>query len=71
MEHLAVGKAAITSGVEHKPSLKERQRALREAAILDSAVELIAARGFASVTLEQIADVACVSKPKFYQHFRS
>jgi len=71
MEDEKAGKGAITSGMDHKPSLKERQRALREEAILDSAVELIAERGFASVTLEQIADVACVSKPTLYQHFRS
>jgi AcrR family transcriptional regulator len=65
------GKTAITRGVNSKPSIKERQRAQREEAILDSAVKLIAERGFASVTFEQIADEACVSKPTLYQHFRS
>lgn len=57
--------------METKPSLKERQRALREEAILDAAVELISEKGFASVTLEQVADAACVSKPTLYLHFRS
>ncbi|MDR3689950.1 MAG: helix-turn-helix domain containing protein [Fimbriimonas sp.] len=64
-------KAAITLAMQSKPSIKERQRALREEAILDSAVKLISERGFASVTFEQIADEACVSKPTLYQHFRS
>jgi AcrR family transcriptional regulator len=40
-------------------------------AILDAAFALIVEKGFASVTLEQIADVACVSKPTVYQYFRS
>src|SRR5437868_2245021 len=52
-------------------SWQERQRALREEAILDSAAALMAERGFAATSVDDIAAHVGVSKPTLYQHFAS
>lgn len=54
-----------------KPSLKERQRQLREDAILDAAEELLMSKGLGAMTLEEISAEVGISKPTLYQHFRS
>ena len=54
-----------------RPSMKERQRQLREDAILDAAVEFIRIKGFSSMTLEDITDAIGISRPTLYQHFSS
>jgi AcrR family transcriptional regulator len=53
------------------PSIKERQRQLREDAILDAATDLIRAKGFNGMSLESIAEAIGVSRPTVYQHFSS
>lgn len=54
-----------------KPTLKERQRQLREDAILDAAEELLLDKGLATMTLEELSVHVGISKPTLYQHFRS
>lgn len=54
-----------------KPTLKERQRQLREDAILDAAGDLLIGRGLGAMTLEDLSVQVGISKPTLYQHFRS
>jgi AcrR family transcriptional regulator len=51
--------------------LKQRQQQLRADAILDAAYELMAERGYADVSMDDVAALAGVSKPTLYQHFAS
>jgi outer membrane protein TolC/AcrR family transcriptional regulator len=53
------------------PSWQERQRRLREDAVLDAAAELLAERGLAATSMDEIAARVGVSKPTLYQHFPS
>ena len=50
---------------------QERQRRLREAAILDAAAELLTERGYAATSMDEIAAHVGISKPTLYQHFPS
>jgi AcrR family transcriptional regulator len=54
-----------------KLSMKERQRQLREATILDAARELLSTKGFTAMTLDDVITEVGISKPTFYQHFAS
>jgi AcrR family transcriptional regulator len=54
-----------------RPSMKERQRQLREDAILDAAVEFLQTKGFNAMTLEDITEAIGISRPTLYQHFSS
>jgi AcrR family transcriptional regulator len=54
-----------------KPSLKERQRQMREDAILDAAEEQLLTKGLAAMTLDDLIAEVGISKPTLYQHFRS
>lgn len=54
-----------------KLSVKERQRQLREDMILDTAEEILASRGLAGLTLDDLIVEVGISKPTLYQHFRS
>src|SRR5579862_9370583 len=63
------GQVAVEECV--RPSMKERQRQLREDAILDAAIELMNTKGFNSMTLEDITEAIGISRPTLYQHFRS
>ena len=51
--------------------MKERQRQLREEAILDAAVDFLQTKGFDSMTLEDITESIGISRPTLYQHFTS
>lgn len=59
------------SAETRKPSLKERQRQLREDAILDVAEEMLLGNGLAAMTLDELSATVGISKPTLYQHFRS
>lgn len=50
---------------------QERQRQLREDAILDAAAELLGERGYAATSMDEIAARVGISKPTLYQHFPS
>jgi outer membrane protein TolC len=50
---------------------QERQRHLREDAVLDAAAELLHERGFAATSMDEIAARVGISKPTLYQHFPS
>jgi AcrR family transcriptional regulator len=54
-----------------RPTMKERQRQLREDAILDAARALMASKGYAAMTLEEVIGEVGISKPTLYQHFVS
>lgn len=54
-----------------RPGLRERQRLMREEAILDAAFSLIAELGFEAMTMDDLADRASISKPTLYNHFPS
>ncbi len=54
-----------------KPSLKERRKELRHAAIIDAARELLVSKGYAAMTLEDVSAEVGVSKPTLYLHFSS
>lgn len=56
---------------ESAPSLRERQRQIREEAILDAALELMATVGYDAMTMDDLAERAGISKPTLYQHYRS
>ena len=53
------------------PTLRERQRQLREGAILDAAHELMAEQGYADMSMDALAVRVGVSKATLYQHFPS
>lgn len=54
-----------------KPSLKERQFALRESAILDAVDSFLARKGFDVMTMDEIAQEVGISKASLYKHFDS
>ncbi len=52
-------------------SFKERERQRREHEILCAAGRFIAERGYAALTMDDLADAIGISKPTLYQHFKS
>jgi TetR/AcrR family transcriptional regulator, regulator of autoinduction and epiphytic fitness len=52
-------------------SLKDRQRQMRENAILESANRLLAEKGYQGMTMEELATRVGIAKGSLYQHFRS
>lgn len=54
-----------------KPTLKERQWRLREDAVLDAASELMLAKGYNAMTMDDVANHVGISKATLYQHFSS
>jgi AcrR family transcriptional regulator len=54
----------------HAP-LRERQRQVREEAILEAARALVAEHGYEAMTMDDLAARAGISKPTLYQHFPS
>jgi len=54
-----------------KPSLKQRQYALRESAILDAVDIFLASKGFDLMTMDEIAQEVGISKASLYKHFDS
>lgn len=52
-------------------SWQQRQRSLREDAILDATAVLMGERGYAATSIDDIAAAVGISKPTFYQHFAS
>lgn len=54
-----------------RPTLKERQHKLREDTILDSTLHLLAQKGFAAMTMDDVANDVGISKATLYQHFKS
>jgi AcrR family transcriptional regulator len=53
------------------PPLRERQRRLREEAILEAARSLVVEHGYEAMTMDDLAARAGISKPTLYQHFPS
>lgn len=53
------------------PGFRERQRQVREDAILDAAHELLLEQGYAEMSMDDLAARLGVSKATLYQHFSS
>ena len=51
--------------------LRERQRLLREEAILEAAFVLIGDKGYEAMTMDDLAEAVGISKPTLYNHFPS
>lgn len=62
------GESPASGGV---PTLRQRQRQVREEAILDAARDMIAETSYDAMTMEDLADRVGISKPTLYQHFPS
>ena len=54
-----------------RPTWQERQRQLREDAILDAAYDLMLEQGYAEMGMDEIAARVGISKATLYQHFAS
>lgn len=54
-----------------RPTLKERQLKLREDAILEATMRLLAIKGFGAMTMDDVANDVGISKATLYQHFKS
>ena len=52
-------------------SLKDRQRQMREAAILEAAHRLLAEKGYQGMTMDDLATRVGIAKGSLYQHFKS
>ncbi len=52
-------------------ALREHKRSLREEAIIAVTQQLVAARGFTAMTMDDVANEAGISKATLYQHFKS
>lgn len=50
-------------------SLRERQRQLREDTILDTARVILAQKGYAAMSMDDLAAEVGISKPTLYSHF--
>lgn len=55
----------------NRPSFRERQQQAREEAILEAAVELLTTKGYAAMTMDDVATAVGISKATLYQHFPS
>src|SRR5215207_4720778 len=60
---------AILLAVTHQVPLRERKRERTRALIANAALELFAARGFADVTLAEVADVAEIGQRTLFRYF--
>jgi AcrR family transcriptional regulator len=52
-------------------SLKDRQRQMRENAILEAAHQLLAEKGYQGMTMDDLATRVGIAKGSLYQHFKS
>jgi AcrR family transcriptional regulator len=59
------------SATPRKMSFKERQKQLREDEIVSTAAALLGSKGYAGMTLDDVANEVGISKPTLYQHFVS
>jgi AcrR family transcriptional regulator len=59
------------SAAPRKPSFRERQKHLREDEIVSTASALLGSKGYAGMTLDDVANEVGISKPTLYQHFVS
>lgn len=53
------------------PTIRERQRQVREEAILETAHEMLAERGYEAMNMDDLATQVGISKATLYQHFAS
>jgi AcrR family transcriptional regulator len=54
-----------------RPSFRERQQQARETAIQEAAIALLTTKGYAAMTMDEVAAAVGISKATLYQHFPS
>ncbi len=54
-----------------KVSFKEKQREMREEAILEAAREILSGKGILALTMDEVASSVGIAKGSLYQHFSS
>ena len=59
------------SGAAPRPRSRRQPRSVRERQILDAAVEVFAAHGFHVASMDEISEVAGISKPMIYAYLGS
>lgn len=52
-------------------NLRERRRAMLREEILNAAQELLTSKGFAAMSMDELANLVGISKPTLYDHFDS
>lgn len=71
----AVVRGEMKADVEHsdrpRPRTKRLPRSVRERQILDAAVDVFAAHGFHQASMDEISEVAGISKPMIYAYLGS
>lgn len=65
----APAKTAKSGKTQQRSTLRERQRSLTRQALLDGALEVFSEKGYADVTIDEIAERAGTSRGTFYLYF--
>lgn len=68
---MTIGGRLESNQVTPQPNWRDRQRAVREEAILEATSELLAEQGYSAMSMDEVANRVGISKATLYQHFPS